>query len=32
MKSLAVAERYGWTRFVGHQVYYSLIGRDYEWS
>ena len=22
MKSLAVAERYGWTRFVGHQVYY----------
>jgi len=30
MKSLAVAERYGWTRFVGHQVYYSLIGREYE--
>jgi aryl-alcohol dehydrogenase-like predicted oxidoreductase len=32
MKSLAVADRYGWTRFVGHQVYYSLIGRDYEWE
>ncbi|MGA3010885.1 MAG: aldo/keto reductase [Terracidiphilus sp.] len=32
MKSLAVAERYGWTRFVAHQVYYSLIGRDYEWE
>jgi aryl-alcohol dehydrogenase-like predicted oxidoreductase len=32
MKSLAVAERYGWTRFVGHQVYYSLIGREYEWE
>jgi len=32
MKSLAIADRYGWTRFVGHQVYYSLIGRDYEWE
>jgi aryl-alcohol dehydrogenase-like predicted oxidoreductase len=32
MKSLAVAEKYGWTRFVAHQVYYSLVGRDYEWE
>ena len=32
MKSLAVSERYGWARYVGHQVYYSLIGRDYEWE
>jgi aryl-alcohol dehydrogenase-like predicted oxidoreductase len=32
MKSLAVSEKYGWTRYVGHQVYYSLIGRDYEWE
>jgi len=32
MKSLAVADRYGWTRFVAHQVYYSLINRDYEWE
>ncbi|MGP8252936.1 MAG: aldo/keto reductase [Terracidiphilus sp.] len=32
MKSLAVAERNGWTRFVAHQVYYSLIGREYEWE
>jgi aryl-alcohol dehydrogenase-like predicted oxidoreductase len=32
MKSLEVAERYGWTRFVAHQVYYSLIGREYEWE
>jgi aryl-alcohol dehydrogenase-like predicted oxidoreductase len=32
MKSLDVAERYGWTRFVAHQVYYSLIGREYEWE
>ena len=30
MKSLAVSERYGWARYVAHQVYYSLIGRDYE--
>jgi len=32
MKSLATAERYGWTRFVAHQVYYSLLGREYEWE
>jgi aryl-alcohol dehydrogenase-like predicted oxidoreductase len=32
MKSLAVADRHGWPRFVAHQVYYSLIGRDYEWE
>jgi aryl-alcohol dehydrogenase-like predicted oxidoreductase len=32
MKSLAIADRYGWTRYVAHQVYYSLIGREYEWE
>ncbi len=32
MKSLAVSERYGWVRYVAHQAYYSLIGRDYEWE
>ena len=32
MKSLAVADRYGWPRYVANQVYYSLIGRDYEWN
>jgi aryl-alcohol dehydrogenase-like predicted oxidoreductase len=32
MKSLAVAERYGYRRYVVHQVYYSLVGRDYEWD
>jgi aryl-alcohol dehydrogenase-like predicted oxidoreductase len=32
MKALAVSERYGWSRFVAHQAYYSLIGRDYEWE
>jgi aryl-alcohol dehydrogenase-like predicted oxidoreductase len=32
MKSLSVSERYGWAKYVGHQAYYSLIGRDYEWE
>ncbi|NIE79202.1 aldo/keto reductase [Asaia sp. As-1742] len=32
MKSLAVADRYGWQRYVVNQVYYSLVGRDYEWE
>jgi aryl-alcohol dehydrogenase-like predicted oxidoreductase len=32
MKSLAVADRYGYARYVANQTYYSLIGRDYEWE
>jgi aryl-alcohol dehydrogenase-like predicted oxidoreductase len=32
MKSLAVSDRYGLARYVAHQVYYSLVGRDYEWE
>ncbi|MFD9379444.1 aldo/keto reductase [Streptomyces sp. NPDC059999] len=32
MKSLATADRHGRARYVAHQVYYSLIGRDYEWE
>ncbi|MEC5385299.1 aldo/keto reductase [Uliginosibacterium sp. H3] len=32
MKSLAAAEHHGWSRYVAHQVYYSLLGRDYEWD
>lgn len=32
MKSLDIADRYGWPRYIGHQVYYSLIGREYEWE
>jgi aryl-alcohol dehydrogenase-like predicted oxidoreductase len=32
MKSLAISEKYGWSRYVGHQAYYSLIGREYEWE
>jgi aryl-alcohol dehydrogenase-like predicted oxidoreductase len=32
MKSLAVSEKYGWSRYAAHQAYYSLIGREYEWE
>lgn len=32
MKSLSIAERHGYSRYVAHQVYYSLVGRDYEWD
>jgi aryl-alcohol dehydrogenase-like predicted oxidoreductase len=32
MKSLAVADRYGYPRYVANQTYYSLLGRDYEWE
>jgi aryl-alcohol dehydrogenase-like predicted oxidoreductase len=32
MKSLSISERYGWSRYVAHQAYYSLIGREYEWE
>jgi aryl-alcohol dehydrogenase-like predicted oxidoreductase len=32
MKSLAVADRYGWPRHVAHQAYYSLVSREYEWE
>ncbi|WP_327149476.1 aldo/keto reductase [Nocardia sp. NBC_01329] len=32
MKSLAAADRHGLTRYIAHQVYYSLVGRDYEWE
>src|SRR3546814_193447 len=32
MKSLAVADRRGYPRYVANQAYYSLAGRDYEWE
>lgn len=32
MKALAVSEKYGLVRYVAHQAYYSLVGRDYEWE
>jgi len=31
-KSLDISARYGWARYAAHQVYYSLVGRDYEWE
>ncbi len=32
MKSLAVSEKFGLARYVAHQAYYSLLGREYEWE
>lgn len=32
MKSLSVSERYGWSRYVAHQAYYSLLDREFEWE
>ncbi len=32
MKSLAYSDRHRMARYVAHQAYYSLIGREYEWE
>ncbi|WP_394841449.1 aldo/keto reductase [Pendulispora brunnea] len=32
MKSLAIADQYGFSRYVAHQAYYSLVGREFEWE
>jgi aryl-alcohol dehydrogenase-like predicted oxidoreductase len=32
MKSLAFSDRFGLSRYIAHQAYYSLVGRDYEWE
>src|SRR5262249_25944251 len=32
MKSLAISDRMGLTRYVAHQAHYSLVSRDYEWE
>ncbi len=32
MKSLAYAEKFNLPRYVAHQAYYSLVGREYEWE
>ncbi len=32
MKSLAISDRFGWERFVSHQIAYSLAVRDSEWD
>jgi aryl-alcohol dehydrogenase-like predicted oxidoreductase len=31
-KSLDISKHHGWAPYVAHQVYYSLVGRDYEWE
>ncbi|MEO6002030.1 MAG: aldo/keto reductase [Opitutus sp.] len=32
MKSLAIADQRGRARYVAHQAYYSLLGREFEWE
>jgi aryl-alcohol dehydrogenase-like predicted oxidoreductase len=32
MKSLGISEKNGWSRYIAHQAYYSLVSRDYEWE
>ena len=32
MKSLSTSEKFGWSRYIAHQVYYSLVNREYEWE
>src|SRR5450631_288560 len=32
MKSLSVSERYGWSKYIAHQAYYSILNRDFEWE
>jgi aryl-alcohol dehydrogenase-like predicted oxidoreductase len=32
MKALSVSERYGWSKYVAQQSYYSLVNRDFEWE
>lgn len=32
MKSLSVSERYGWSKYIAHQAYYSLLSREFEWE
>ncbi|MGC2661346.1 MAG: aldo/keto reductase [Bryobacteraceae bacterium] len=31
-KAIGISAQYGWARYAAHQVYYSLVGRDYEWE
>jgi len=32
MKSLSASEKYGWSKYIAHQVYYSLVNRELEWE
>lgn len=32
MKALSISERYGWSKHIAHQAYYSLAAREFEWE
>lgn len=32
MKSLSVSEKYGWSKYIAHQAYYSILDREFEWE
>ena len=32
MKSLSVSEKFGWSKYIAHQAYYSLLDREFEWE
>jgi aryl-alcohol dehydrogenase-like predicted oxidoreductase len=32
MKAIGISTQYGWSKYVSHQAFYSLAGRDYEWD
>jgi aryl-alcohol dehydrogenase-like predicted oxidoreductase len=32
MKALGISEKQGLQKYVSHQAFYSLVGRDYEWD
>lgn len=32
MKSLSASEKHGWSKYIAHQAYYSLLDREFEWE
>ncbi|MEO5997974.1 MAG: aldo/keto reductase [Chitinophagaceae bacterium] len=32
MKSLSISEKYGWSKYIAQQAYYSLLDREFEWE
>ena len=32
MKSLSASEKFGWSKYIAHQAYYSLLDREFEWE
>ncbi|MEO8886965.1 MAG: aldo/keto reductase [Mucilaginibacter sp.] len=32
MESLSISERYGWSRYIANQAYYTLLDREFEWE